>query len=50
MHVKFEKSNSLVKNVVEINSLDEDFEKVFMKDSLAQDKEEKPKDDTNEEV
>ena len=47
MHVKFEESNSLVKNIVEIDSLGDDFEKVSMKDSLAQDQEEKPKDDTN---
>ena len=50
MHVKFEESNSLVKNVVEIDYLGEDFEKVFMKNSTAQDEEEKPKDDTNGEV
>ena len=48
--MKFEESNSLVKNIVEIDSLGKDFEKVFMKDSPAQDDEEKPKDDTNREV
>ena len=47
MHVKFEESNSLVKNILEIDSLNEDFEKVSMKDSPAQDEEKKPKDDTN---
>ena len=47
MHVKFVKSNSLVKNVIEIDSLSEDFEKVSMKDSLVQDQEEKPNDDIN---
>jgi len=31
MHVKFEESNSLVKNVVEIDSLGENFEKNFMR-------------------
>ena len=36
VHVKFEESNSLVKNVVETNSLGKDFEKNFMKDSVAQ--------------
>ena len=50
MHVKFEESNSLVKNVVEIDFLGEDFEKVSMKDSPTQDEEEKPKDDANGEV
>ena len=50
MHVKFEESNSLVKNIVEIDSLGEDFEKVSMKDLPTQDEEEKRKDDTNREV
>ena len=50
MHVKFEESNSLVKNVVVIDSLGKDFEKVSMKNSPALDEEEKPKDDTNGEV
>jgi len=49
IHVKFEESNSLVKNIVEIDSLGENFEKISMKDSPAQDEEEKPKDDTNRE-
>ena len=50
MYVKFEESNSLIKNVVEVDFLGEDFEKVSMNDSSAQDEEEKPKDDTNNEV
>ena len=50
MHVKFEESNSLVRNVVEIDSLGEDFEKIFMKDSSAQEEDDKKKDDTNDEV
>jgi len=33
MHVKFEESNAFVKNVVEIDSLGEDKEKVTLKDS-----------------
>ena len=33
MHIKFEKSNAFVNNVVEINSLGEDMEKVTLKDS-----------------
>jgi len=32
-HVKFEESNAFVKNVIEIDSLDEDMEKIFLKDS-----------------
>ena len=47
MHVKFEKSNSLMKNIVDIDSLDKDFKKASIKDSPAQDEEKKPKDDTN---
>ena len=35
MHEKFEESNSLVKNVVEIDSLGGELEKIFMKDSSA---------------
>ena len=46
MHIKFEESNSLVKNIIKIDSL----VKVFMKDSPAQDEEKNPKDDTNGEV
>ena len=41
MHVKFEESNAFVKNVIEIDSLGEDIEKVTLKDSPIQ--EEKPK-------
>jgi len=47
MHVKFEESNSLVKNVVEINSFDENFKKIFMEDLPAQEEDNKKKDDTN---
>jgi len=36
MHVKFEKSNSLVKNVIEIDCLGENYEKISMIDLLAQ--------------
>ena len=32
-HVKFEKPNSLVKNIIEIDSLGEDLEKISLKDS-----------------
>ena len=35
MHVKFEESNSLEKNIVEIDFLGENFEKNFMKDLPA---------------
>ena len=39
MHVKFEESNAFVKNVVEINSLGEDMEKITLKDSpISEDK------------
>ena len=48
MHVKFEKSNAFVKNVVEIDSLGEDMEKTSLKDSPLQ--EDKPKDDEQGEV
>ena len=33
IHVKFEESNTFVKNIVEIDSLDEDMEKLTLKDS-----------------
>jgi len=33
MHVKFEKSNAFVKNIVKIDFLDEDREKISLKDS-----------------
>ena len=36
MHVKFEKSNSFVKNIIENNSLREDMEKISLKGSLIQ--------------
>ena len=36
MHVKFEESNAIVKNVVEIDSLGEDMEKISLKDSSIQ--------------
>ena len=49
MRVKFEESNSLVKNIIEIEFLDKDFEKIFMKDSPTQEGEDKKKDDTNDE-
>ena len=47
MHVKFEESNSLVKNIMQIDSLDKNFAKIFMKDSPAQEKDDKKKNDTN---
>ena len=34
IHVKFEEFNSLVKNVVEIDFLGEDLEKIFMKNNI----------------
>ena len=43
IHVKFEESNVFVKNVVEIDSLHEDMEKVTLKDSPTI--EDMPKDD-----
>ena len=36
IHVKFEESNSIVKNVIEIDFLDEDMEKISLKDSSMQ--------------
>ena len=36
MHVKCEESNIFIKNVVEIDSLGEDIEKVTLKDSSIQ--------------
>ena len=41
IHVKFEESNDFVKNVIEIDSLCEDMEKITLKDSPIE--EEKPK-------
>ena len=43
IHVKFEESNSHVKNVVEIDSLGENFEKISAKDSSAQEKDDNKK-------
>ena len=43
MHVKFEKTNKFVKNVIEIDSLDEDMKKISLKDSPMQE-DDKPKD------
>ena len=41
LHVKFEESNAFVKNVVEIDSLGEDMEKISLKDSpIKEDKQE----------
>ena len=48
IHVNFEESNAFVKNIVEINSLGEDFEMISMKDSPAQKEDDKKKDDTND--
>ena len=45
IHVKFEKSNAFVKNVVKIDSLGEDIEKITLKDSPIK---EKPKIDQGE--
>ena len=42
MHVKFEESNAFVKNVVEINSLGEDMEKISLKDSPIQEDKKEP--------
>ena len=36
MNIKFEESNAFVKNVVEIDSLGEDMEKISLKDSPIQ--------------
>ena len=49
MHVKFEECNALVKNVVEIDSLVEDLEKITLKDSPLHDND-KPKDDEHSEA
>ena len=42
MHDKFEESNVFVKNVVEIDSLGEDMEKISLKDSPIQEDKQKP--------
>ena len=47
IYVKFEESNTLVNNIVEINSLSEDIENISLKDSSAQEDEKKLKDNTN---
>jgi len=49
MHVKFEESNTLVKNIVEIDFLVEDMKKITLKDSLSQEND-KPKDDEHGEA
>jgi len=49
IHVKFEESNALVKNIVEIDSLRENMEKISLKDSPMQE-EDKPNDDEHGEV
>ena len=50
LHVKFEESNTLVKNVKAMGSLGEDNEKISLKDSSAQENEDKLKDNTIGEV
>ena len=48
IHVKFEESNTFVKNIVEIDSWDDDMEKISLKDSPMQ--EDKTKNDRHGEV
>ena len=48
IHAKFEESNAFVKNVVEIDSLGKDMEKISLKDSPMQD--DKLKDDKYDEA
>ena len=48
IHDKFEESNAFLKNVVEIDSLDEDMERITLKDSPIE--EEKPKINEQDEV
>ena len=48
MHVKFEESNTFMKNIIKIDFLSEDMEKIFLKDLPMQ--EDKPKDDEHGEV
>jgi len=48
MHVKFEESNTFVKNIIKLDFLREDMEKISLKDSPMQ--EYKPKDDEHSEV
>jgi len=50
IHIKFAESNSLVKNAIKIDYFGEDFEKIFMKDSMAQEEDDNKKDDTNGEA
>ena len=47
MHIKFKESNALVKNVIEIDCLGEDMEKITLKDSPLQEND-KPKDEHGE--
>jgi len=49
MHVKFEESNALVKNIIEIDFLGEDMEKITLKVSPLQENK-KPKDDEHGEA
>jgi len=42
MHVKFEESNVIIENVVEIDSLGEDMEKISLKNSPIQEDKQKP--------
>ena len=42
MHVKFEESNAFVKNLIEIDSLGEDIEKISLKDSPIQEDKQEP--------
>jgi len=44
-HVKFEESNAFVKNVVEIDSLGEDMEKISLMDSPIQEDKQEPNGD-----
>ena len=48
IHVKFEESNTFVKNTVEINSVSEDMKKIILKDPPIE--EEKPKIDVQDEI
>ena len=48
IHVKFKESNVFIENIVEIDSLGEDMERITLKDSPLQ--EDKPKVDVQSEV
>ena len=48
IHVKFEESNPLVKNVVENNSLGEDMKKISLKDSPMQEEDKQKNDEYGE--